>query len=270
MYWTKAASILKMPQTAMLDSEVPVSPQRAAQDMVTLLRDNVGSCRLPSDPKQLVFDGWRQLCERYAPVFLEKSPHHLVQWSALQLIQECMQTLQEIDFLLVGLIRNPMATLYSAFRRWRIPPEQYQYEWLIAYQNLQKLVGCLGDRLVVVRYEDMVVSPAPLRRVFDFCGAPPALAYDGFLHQKSIAKWRKNAWYGFQPAEEVVQLAEAYGYQRTELVNQAHWLWPIYRDMTRGAYRSVRSAARTLSGIRNHRLGSDRVAADSPACSQPV
>ena len=61
----------------------------------------------------------------------------------------------EIDFRFVGLVRNPMDVLYSAWTRWRTRPETLQHHWSLAYENLANLRGHVGSRLFVVRYEDL-------------------------------------------------------------------------------------------------------------------
>ncbi|HYE74680.1 MAG TPA: sulfotransferase, partial [Blastocatellia bacterium] len=151
LYWTKAASILGLPQLSMVDSEVPLPRQRAKAELISLLRDNLDDYVPPDNDRQLIFEGWRSLCWKYSPIFLEKSPHHLCQWSALELIIECIKEVYDVDFLLIGLIRNPMDTAYSQFNRWRSRPEQVQKQWLTAYQNLLKLKQIVGEQLVIVR-----------------------------------------------------------------------------------------------------------------------
>ena len=244
LYWTKAASVLNLPQQGMLDSEVPIPQAAAREDLMTLLRENLLSYEQPADDRALVFDGWRQLCEQYEPIFLEKSPHHLLQWSALSLIIECIEQLDgEVDFLLVGLVRNPMDTLYSAFRRWKTPPEALQYEWLRAYQNLQELSKQLGEysvdnpsgKIVIVRYEDLAISLAPLAPIFDFCSSVPS-SQAKCLNGKSLLKWQQDSLFGFSLAPEVTALAMDYGYSDDELANASSWLWPLYRNLLRGVY----------------------------------
>jgi hypothetical protein len=260
LYWTKAASALNLPQRDMLDSEVPISPEMAQQDLIQLLQDNLPAGRLSDLPAQLldnqlldsqslyrqpldksfIFEGWQRLCEQFAPTLLEKSPHHLLQWSALTLIMECMAHLEgEVDFLLIGLVRNPMDTLYSAFRRWRTPPEALQYEWLSAYRNLRKLAEQLGDRVVIVRYEDLVTSLDPLAPVFDFCDAAPS-ASARCLNRHSLLKWQQDPDFGFSLAPEVNQLARSYGYSEKELANAPSRFWPLYRDLSRSLYQHTR------------------------------
>ena len=96
LYWTKAASVLGLSQNKMLDSEVPIEYSKAKRDLVTLLSNNIDNYQVPKLEKDIIFQGWLLLCKQYSPIFLEKSPHHLFQWSALQLIIECMDKLKDI------------------------------------------------------------------------------------------------------------------------------------------------------------------------------
>ena len=169
LYWTKAASILEKPQFDMVDSEVPISSEKAKDEWITLLRDNLDGYVPPNHSKELIIEGWRLLCKKYSPIFLEKSPHHLCQWSAIELIIECINVVDDVDFLLIGLVRNPMDTIYSQYKRWKSPPEKVEEQWVVAYQNLLKLKDKLGDRLVIVRYEDIISSLEYLEPVFNFC-----------------------------------------------------------------------------------------------------
>ncbi|MEM8501979.1 MAG: sulfotransferase [Cyanobacteria bacterium P01_D01_bin.1] len=235
LYWTKAASVLNLPQQNMLGSEVPIPSQKARHDLIELLSSNLPNYKIPTDDTSLVFDGWRQLCYKYGPVFLEKSPHHLLQWSALELLLESMNQLsREIDFLLVGLVRNPMDMLYSAFRRWKTPPEALQYEWMAAYNNLRKLSNLLGDHVVIVRYEDLTVSLKPLMPVFEFCETSGDELKT--LSDHALLKWKDNPFFGFTLASEVEALARSYDYSTAELHNTPHRFWPTYSVITRTLY----------------------------------
>ena len=196
LYWTKAASLLGLPQVKMHDSEVPIQSFCAKQDLVNLLRENVDANYVPvDDDKAFVFDGWSKLCKRYAPVFIEKSPHHLCQWSSIQLILECMDKLSDIEFLIIGLVRNPMDTIYSMWSRWRSRPEKIQYEWLLAYQNLIKLQELIKDKLVIIKYEDLVSQPSTLSKVCHFIKRDQ-LSHKA-LHSKSLSKWKNDKLFGF-------------------------------------------------------------------------
>ena len=68
---------------------------------------------------------------------------------------EAIERMPEMDFQFVGLIRNPMDVLYSAWYRWRLTPEAFQHHWRTAYENLERFRVVAGMRLIVVRYEDL-------------------------------------------------------------------------------------------------------------------
>ena len=251
LYWTKAASVLGLEQQDMLDSEVPIPAGRARADLLTLLRDELGTFEARDDD-DLIYRGWRELCVKHSPVFLEKSPHHLHQWSALNLLTECGRRMPEVEFRFIGLVRNPMDTLYSMWSRWRMLPERHQYEWLTAYRNLLRLKDVLGERLFVLRYEDMVRDPERMRALCDFLGIAYDPASAEYLHDLSVSKWRLDRNYGFQPCEELKAVAARLGYPATELENPVWALWPVYRQASRALWRSdrfMRRCARWLLGI---------------------
>lgn len=248
LYWTKAASLLGMPQVKMADSEVPIPARRAGVELRRFLRDNVCGYAPPDDDRELVFGGWAALCREYAPVFLEKTPHHLHQRSALDLILECERILDDVDFMLVGLVRNPMDALYSMWMRRRETPEVHQFEWLEAYRNLQRLSSARPDLVTVVRYEDMVADPAVLAPVCDFAGIRVPEA--GYMHARSLAKWRTDRGYGFVMASAVASLAREYGYGDEETSNDSVSGWPIRRRLIRWPYIAARPARIQARAIR--------------------
>ena len=261
LYWTKAASVLGMEQLRAQDSEVPIGRGRAKKDLLNLLQSNVPGYVAPAEDRAMIFEGWKRLCESHGPIFLEKSPHHLYQWSALQLIQECMVKYPEIDFLIVGLIRNPMDTIYSQFKRWRSVPEKVQFQWLSGYQNMRRLKAALGEKMVIVRYEDMVSSLDCMMPVFRFCGLGPGDIPANTLYRDALRKWKSDRRFGFAMAEPVKQLARSYGYSDRDLENgigkaQA-MIWPAYRSSLRILYKAKqylkkellwRTKAPTLNG----------------------
>lgn len=239
LYWTKAASILGKPQLKMVDSEVPIERERARRDLISLLKDNLDNYIPPDNDKNLITEGWRLLCKKYSPILLEKSPHHLCQWSAIELIIDHMREVNDVDFLLVGLIRNPMDTIYSQYKRWKSPPEKVEKQWLIAYQNLMKIMDIIGNQLVVVRYEDMVSSLKYLEPVFSFCEVTAAVDDETYFHQKSLRKWKNDSFFGFSLSNETIELAEKYGYQKSELLNTSHLLFPVFSRVSRVAYKAA-------------------------------
>ena len=95
------------------------------------------------------------MCRQFGPVFVEKSPHHLHQWAALDLLLEAVRLLPETDFRFVGLVRSPMDVLYSMWRRWRTDPEYFQHHWRLAYENLLRFKQHADGQLLMVRYEDL-------------------------------------------------------------------------------------------------------------------
>lgn len=237
LYWTKAASVLGLPQKRMQDSEVPIEKGKAREDLITLIEQNAGA--LPECPivdENFVFEGWRLLCRRYSPVFVEKSPHHLYQWSAVELILKCMKKLPEIDFVLVGLVRNPMDTLYSSWNRRKTDPAIFQHEWLAAYENLLKLKEISGDKLVVIRYEDMVTDISSVKPLLEFMNASDEDIRTNELHKNSVQRWRMDKNFGFQLSEDVMQLAAKFGYRRDEMLNEARKSWPVYRRVSRSLF----------------------------------
>lgn len=251
LYWTKAASVLGLPQMKMVNSEVPIPAERARRELVTLLQNNLDNFEPPEDDETLIMEGWRQLCRHHAPVFLEKSPHHLCQWSALELIQAAMTDLKDVDVLLVGVIRNPLANIYSQYRRWGSSPALVEAQWQVAYRNLLRLKSLLGDRLVIMRYEDMVSSPRTLQPVLSFCGVDVSGIDSDLLHGQSIHRWRRARYFGFSLSPETVKLAMEYGYQQKELMNGSYPLWPVVRPMVRAFYSSttrVKNMIRAVAG----------------------
>jgi hypothetical protein len=235
----------------MHDSEVPIQKRRAKQDLINLLKENVDKKCIPiDDDKAFVFDGWEKLCEHYAPVFVEKSPHHLTQWSSIKLILECMEKFKDIEFLIIGLVRNPMDTIYSMWSRWRSRPEQMQYEWLLAYQNLTKLNEILKGELIIVKYEELVAQKSSLEKVYQFLGRdqPP----QKILHSKSLSKWRKDKSFGFSLAPEVLEQAEYFGYDCSEFINEGYLAWPIYRELTRLGYKSTSYISNRLRTLKTY------------------
>lgn len=237
LYWTKAASALGLEQLDMIDSEVPIDPEKARQDLVSLLTDNLDNYSAPEDISDLVFDGWNKLCKNYAPIFLEKSPHHLLQWSAIELIIKAMGKAENTDYLIIGLVRNPMDILYSQFTRWRTRPENLQQQWYIAYKNLLKLKNIVGDKLVIVRYEDIVSSLDYMKPIFEFCETKIDNADQDYLHSKALSKWKKDKMFGFSLSKEVIILARNFGYKEDGLVNDRTLTWPVYRESVRLIYK---------------------------------
>ena len=134
-----------------------------------------------------------------------------------------------------------MDTLYSAYKRWKTLPEQYQNEWYIAYHNLKNLEKLCKRKLTILRYEDMVSSINSMSQVFNFCGIDITSADNNYMHQKSIHKWKNDRLYGFQLSPHIVELARSYGYKKDELINRKNIIWPLQKRLARVIYKAKHS-----------------------------
>jgi hypothetical protein len=211
LFWIKAAAVLGLPQDNIHYSEVPFEKDFASKDLLNFLNHNIPQNRFEIFDKKTVFSAWTSLCIRFGPFFLEKSPHHLHIRSALDLISEYIETeMQEIKF--IGIIRNPMDTLYSSWKRWGALPELCQFDWLRAYKNLLFFKNRHPDLLRIIRYEDLVSNSEVLSGVCKFLGIEKSSGIGTDLHEKSKNKWKKDKLFGFQLAPEVYHFASHFGY----------------------------------------------------------
>lgn len=254
LYWVKAAAVLGLPQPSMLGSSLPFAAEAARRELVRFLSENVPGYVPPGGDEELVFDGWRTLCHGLAPVFLEKSPHHLHSTSALELLLEAERRIPDVDFLYVGLVRDPLDTLYSMWRRWRLVPEEKQHEWLRAYRNLIDFRARVGDRMATVRYEDLVQDPRVMEELCRFVGVPWEPAMVDRLHAGSLGRWRSDPGYGYAPDPALTELARRFGYAEADR-HEPVWWWPLSRRVRSRAYRmrrvvgKMRARARGAGGL---------------------
>jgi hypothetical protein len=246
LYWTKAAAILGREQVKIPNTELPLRADHALRQLAWLLDSNVPDFHQPRSAHDLVFQGWRSLCRQYGPVFIEKSPHHLHQWSSLDLILQAMRTSPDVQYRFIGLVRNPMDALYSMWRRWRACPDEYQHHWMMAYENLRRLQRQVGDQLLIVRYEDLSPPGRAVDELFRFIGEPATDVARRFMHGQSVARWRSDWRFGFQLTPAVQEMAESFGYTPQELANDSYRLWPVYRDVNRWVYRNFRWSTKRL------------------------
>jgi len=131
-FWVYAISALNMEQVEMKYShEFPIHKRKAITKLNQLLdKHNIDIHYDENVQVEDIYRGWDRLCKHYLPVFLEKSPHHLHNQEALKLIHNFSKGHSNINVKYIGLIRNPMDTLYSMWTRWHVIPEQRQFEWL--------------------------------------------------------------------------------------------------------------------------------------------
>jgi hypothetical protein len=225
LFWNKAAALLGLPQVRMIDSRVlPMDARTARKALEQLCVDNLASFTPPDDDRELVFGGWRALVLEHQPVFLEKSPHHIHYQSALDLILEADSSNLDIEFRYLGLVRDPMDTLYSMWRRWAIPPDTRQHEWVRAYRNLLALKERVADKVLLIRYEDLVSDPSVIQTVCRFIGVDWQPEIGASLVTGSIGAWRRDKTYGFRPSQAVLDLASEFGYEGPgDLPTVASW-----------------------------------------------
>ena len=237
LYWTLAASVLNLPQDSAIDSKVPYPASEARSQILELVKANTGEDLQDAEDSVLVDKGWRFLCEQHGPIFLEKSPHHLAQKSSLNLLLSWMEKNPEIETTLIGLVRNPMDTVYSQFRRWRARPEGVEKQWRRAYSNLLSIKEQAGEALHIIRYEDLSKSVEPLYPVLNRLELEKNAADRTHMHSKSHNKWRGDPNFGFALSKSTILLAQRYGYEPSQMINNSQLIWPIQREATRLSYK---------------------------------
>jgi hypothetical protein len=230
----------------MVESTVPDPPDVALRSLDLFLAKNGVTALGPAPDEDELDARWIELRRLHEPCFLEKSPHHLRQVAALELLAGAMERDEGCRYLVVAVIRNPLDVVYSAWRRFRYRPERYQWEWLETYRNLDVAARLYGDRFVQLRYEDLVTGPTGLfERVADLVGVPTSTWADrGGLHGGSLRRWSTDPAFGFSLDDDVVRAARSYGYDDDELRNpQASVTWPLRREALR-IRRTLRDARR--------------------------
>jgi len=183
---------------------------------------NLPNYKIPKDDKDLVFEGWEALCDRFAkPVFFEKSPQHLAHWAALTLLLEWIQKTKKYKVKIIGLVRNPLAVQYSAFKLFRTLPNKRQYDWLNTHKNLLAFKKLLNEeQFQLIRYEDIVDSPeTTLTDVCSFIGIEysPSMALK--IHDNSKNKWNDDPYFTLVLDQAVIQMANTFGYTFNVLKN---------------------------------------------------
>lgn len=236
LYWNKAAALLGLPQEPIAHSRVlPMDADTARSALELLCTDNVADFVVPPADRDLVFGGWRALALAHRPVFLEKSPHHLHYRSALGLIEEADDQTPDLSFRYIGLVRDPLDTLHSMWKRWRVPPEKSQHDWVRAYRNLLDLQSRVSEKMLVIRYEDLVSDLAGLQAVCRLVGLGWNEGMGADFKPESIGAARRDHRFGFRPSAEVVALAAELGYPNSD--PRQSRLWPIRREIGTAARR---------------------------------
>ncbi|WP_116106165.1 hypothetical protein [Lewinella sp. IMCC34191] len=228
LFWTKIASILDLPQQPLVHSMVPMPAGEARRSLRVFLEGNNVNCTEETfKSKDALLDSFGTLAKIYGPRFIEKSPHHLRNWSNIELIlanrERCRD---EVDINIVGLVRNPYGVIYSAWSRWKFDPIAFEAEWYESYHNLLRLKGQLGEQLTLFRYEDLTKNNRLIDKYVGTIGAFEQSTSDVFIHNHSVSKYQQDKKFGHQLSKKTMELAQQIGYSIDELTNTKHWTWP--------------------------------------------
>lgn len=262
LYWTKAASVLGLPQTRMENSEVPIAPRRAHAMLQDLVRDNAPGFSGPLDTEAGIFAGWTAIVTAQAGMFVEKSPHHLYQPAVVELMERYANQSRSVDACFVGLIRNPTDMLYSSWRRFGIAPEREERHWIRSYTFLRSFHERRPDLVSIVRYEDLVAGTVDVPGLLGVESEAEPPAGEEAFHSSSLEKWRDDPRFGYTPSEEALQLARSYGYSDEEVVNpraRAWWLhrapraaaWAAFSRLPLAVQLRIKSSAKMIMGRSN-------------------
>ncbi len=189
--------------------------------MIDCIRGNVPDFVVPDDDEALIYDGWEALCRKFAqPVFFEKSPQYPHHWGALSLLLKWAET-TEYEVRFIGLIRNPMAVMYSAQELFYTNPSERQFGWASCYRNILTMRDMVGKEYFhLVRYEDLITRPKQIfGEIFNFIGLDRCDTIGDKVYARSIDKWREDTTFTLQLHTSVVQVAKHFGYEEHDLYN---------------------------------------------------
>lgn len=229
LFWTKAASILSLPQARMYRSVVPYTPEVALKALDDLLMRNGIKEDYTLDTEKNIIKAYKQLANTCSPFFFEKSPHHLYNWSNIQLLLRAIEQLKDdIDFHIVGLVRNPLDTIYSAWSRWKYIPFDFEKEWLQSYENLLRLKDNTQREVTIFNYEEIGLDNAKIDKFLTSIGCERKISVEPYaIHQHSISKWREDGLFGHKLSRRTIELALKLGYHREEVNNSSSLIWPF-------------------------------------------
>ncbi|MFZ2099365.1 MAG: sulfotransferase, partial [Oricola sp.] len=193
LFWLKSAILVCPDREKFLDGTPKFTVEDARKKLRALICENCPEFQVPDSNGELVEAGWAALRKTYAPVFFEKSPHHLQNWAALETMLETLRRLDD-DFRIVALVRNPLDVLHSAWARWQSPPETRQHVWRQSHENLLRLLDVLpAERLSLIHYEDLATNPVDiLQHICRFAGLPYDPSIGRSIHSKSVNRSAKR------------------------------------------------------------------------------
>ncbi len=247
LYWTKAASVLGLEQMPLPFSEVPLPPDRAARSLRAFLAENA---IVPPDrlTRQALEDAFASLCISNAPAMLEKSPHHLYERAALDLICDFAQSREDVRVKFLGLVRHPVETSYSAWRRFGILPWVEEACWVAAYTNLLDLKRQMPNDVHIVHYRQLVtgqISIDDLSRFLELPRKQGATTARRSFDAKSLNKWQKDPAFGYAMSAEAKALALELGYTQQELaMPDRHW--PVLNTLRHVAFMGYHAIPQSL------------------------
>lgn len=255
-HWLKGAVLLNYNKVLFSNSKVYSnygSKINVRTYTIDLLKKNLKNYKIPVEDKELIFQGWEKLCEKYTkPIFFEKSPQFLAHWAALSLILEWMQQ-TKFNVKIIGLIRNPMAVQYSAFKLFRSIPNKRQYGWLNIYKNLLAFKTMIPrENYMEIQYEGLVDEPSKsLKKICEFVGINFKDDMAKKIHGNSLTKWIEDPYFDLQLSMPVKQIAYQFGYKEPDFINdKANKLSPF----AIGAWRIKTFMIKTKNNIVNKLL----------------
>ena len=127
----------------------------------------------------------------------------------------------EFTIRFIGLVRNPMAVMYSALELFSTNPIKRQFAWGHCYRNLLAMMDIVGkDRFNFIRYEDLVDRPQQIfEKICTFIGVEPIDTLGQKLHKNAVAKWIEDPAFTLQLHSSVARIAKHFGYTDEDLYN---------------------------------------------------
>jgi len=197
------------------------SNKQARRLLIDCICGNVLDFKILEDDQTLVFEGWEALCRQFAqPIFFEKSPQHPHHWAALDLMLKWVER-TKFNVKFIGLIRNPMAVMYSALELFSTDPFERQFGWAHCYRNILAMKEMVGkERFHLVRYEDLIARPKQIfKEIFEFLELDHCDTIGEKVHGQSVSKWLDDQTFTLQLHESVVRVAMHFGYTEDDLYN---------------------------------------------------
>jgi hypothetical protein len=223
-HWLKGAVLLGMPPETFSGGHTYPgygSKANAKAYLIDCVLKNVPDFTIPEDDRELVFNGWEALCDKFAkPIFFEKSPQYLANWASLSLMLEWIsRTKHEVK--VITLTRNPLSVQYSAQKLFHTDASRRQFGWLDIHKNLLAFEAQLDSgSFLRVKYEDIIRSPIQeFTAIQHFLGIDENAASGNRVHGQSIEKWKDDPNFNLALDETVVQMARYLGYTDADLFN---------------------------------------------------